>query len=48
MPLEQNNACKTGRHAPQSILDQADLITEMKCVKHYYDNGVEARKGIEN
>lgn len=38
----------TGRHAPQLILDRADLITEMKCVKHYYDNGIGARKGIEN
>ena len=37
----------TGRYAPQEIIDLADLVTEMKEVKHYYRKGVEARKGIE-
>lgn len=37
----------TGRYAPKDIIDAADLVTEMKDVKHYYYNGVEARKGIE-
>ncbi|MFA5194964.1 MAG: cob(I)yrinic acid a,c-diamide adenosyltransferase [Bacteroidales bacterium] len=37
----------TGRHAPQEIMDEADLVTEMKEIKHYYTNGVEAREGIE-
>lgn len=37
----------TGRGAPPAVLQRADLITEMKAVKHYYDNGVQARKGIE-
>lgn len=37
----------TGRYAPQSIIDRADLVTEMKEVKHYYQKGVRARKGIE-
>lgn len=37
----------TGRRAPQAILDRADLITEMLEVKHYYADGVLARKGIE-
>ncbi len=37
----------TGRYAPQALLDCADLVTEMKEVKHYYTRGVEARKGIE-
>jgi cob(I)alamin adenosyltransferase len=37
----------TGRYAPQEILDMADLVTEMKEVRHYYRNGVEARKGFE-
>jgi cob(I)alamin adenosyltransferase len=37
----------TGRYAPQEIIDIADLVTEMKEVKHYYQQGVEARKGIE-
>lgn len=38
----------TGRNAPQQLLDAADLITEMKKIRHYYDRGVEARKGIED
>lgn len=37
----------TGRYAPQEIIDVADLVTEMKEIKHYYQNGIEARKGIE-
>lgn len=37
----------TGRYAPQELLDAADLITEMKEIKHYYKKGVKARKGIE-
>lgn len=37
----------TGRKAPDELLKAADLVTEMKEVKHYYQKGVEARKGIE-
>jgi cob(I)alamin adenosyltransferase len=37
----------TGRGAPQAVVDRADLVTEMKNVKHYYDRGVKAREGIE-
>ncbi len=37
----------TGRRAPQEIIEIADLVTEMKEVKHPYQKGVEARKGIE-
>jgi cob(I)alamin adenosyltransferase len=37
----------TGRYAPQEIIDAADLVTEMREVKHYYREGVEARAGIE-
>jgi cob(I)alamin adenosyltransferase len=37
----------TGRYACPEILDAADLVTEMKEVKHYYTDGVAARKGIE-
>jgi cob(I)alamin adenosyltransferase len=37
----------TGRYAPPELIDLADLATEMKEVKHYYQQGVEARKGIE-
>jgi cob(I)alamin adenosyltransferase len=37
----------TGRYAPQELLDLADLVTEMKEIKHYYKKDLEARKGIE-
>lgn len=37
----------TGRYAPQSLVDRADLVTEMKEIKHYYSQGIKARKGIE-
>lgn len=37
----------TGRYAPAELIELADLVTEMKEVKHYYQSGVEARKGIE-
>lgn len=37
----------TGRYAPQELVDAAHLVTEMREVKHYYTQGVEARKGIE-
>jgi cob(I)alamin adenosyltransferase len=37
----------TGRNAPQEIIDRADLVTEMHPVKHYIDQGVPARRGIE-
>lgn len=37
----------TGRYAPQELIDIADLVSEIKEIKHYYTKGVEARKGIE-
>ena len=37
----------TGRGAPEEFLALADLVTEMREVKHYYANGVDARVGIE-
>ncbi|RBP40284.1 cob(I)yrinic acid a,c-diamide adenosyltransferase [Garciella nitratireducens] len=37
----------TGRNAPQELIDRADLVTEMKEIKHYYTQGVQAREGIE-
>lgn len=37
----------TGRGADPRVIEKADLVTEMKCIKHYYDQGVQARTGIE-
>jgi len=37
----------TGRDAPQQIIDLADTVTEMRKVKHAYDRGVMARRGID-
>jgi len=37
----------TGRRAPQELIERADLVTEMREVKHYYQQGVMARDGIE-
>ncbi|MCY6354972.1 cob(I)yrinic acid a,c-diamide adenosyltransferase [Clostridium sp. ZS2-4] len=37
----------TGRYALKELIDKADLVTEMKEIKHYYKKGVQARTGIE-
>ena len=37
----------TGRNAAQSVMEKADLVTEMKEIKHYFKKGVPARDGLE-
>jgi cob(I)alamin adenosyltransferase len=37
----------TGRDAPEEIIEAADLVTEMREIKHPYKKGLPARKGIE-
>ena len=37
----------TGRNAPESFMDLADLVSEVKMIKHYYYSGVKAREGID-
>lgn len=37
----------TGRSAPDKLIERADLVTEMRCIKHYMNKGVTARPGIE-
>ncbi|HEX38190.1 MAG TPA: cob(I)yrinic acid a,c-diamide adenosyltransferase [Candidatus Cloacimonetes bacterium] len=37
----------TGRYAPEEFLEIADLITEMKEIKHYFSQGISAREGVE-
>ena len=38
----------TGRGAPAEIIKIADLVSEIKEIKHYFNKGVKARKGIEH
>ncbi|MGI6380482.1 MAG: cob(I)yrinic acid a,c-diamide adenosyltransferase [Anaerolineae bacterium] len=37
----------TGRQAPDALIDQADLVTEMRNIKHPFDAGLAGQKGIE-
>lgn len=37
----------TGRRAPQGLIDVADTVTEMVKVRHAYDHGIRARRGID-
>ncbi|MFA5275633.1 MAG: cob(I)yrinic acid a,c-diamide adenosyltransferase [Candidatus Omnitrophota bacterium] len=37
----------TGRNAPERIIKEADLVSEIREVKHYYNSGLKARIGIE-
>jgi len=37
----------TGRDAKEEIISRADMVTEMKELKHHYKNGIKAQKGIE-
>ncbi len=44
---ENTEVVFTGRYAPLELIEMADLVTEMKEIKHYFNNGIQARKGIE-
>ena len=44
---EETELILTGRYAPKEVIERADLVTEMKEIKHYYNCGVMARDGIE-
>ena len=37
----------TGRYAPEELKEAADLVTEMKLIKHPFSKGLNARKGID-
>ena len=37
----------TGRDAPQELTDMADLVTEMRDLKHPYEKGIKAKRGLE-
>jgi cob(I)alamin adenosyltransferase len=38
----------TGRYCPKELIELADLVTEMREVKHYYQKGIISRRGIES
>lgn len=46
--LENVELVLTGRGASSELIERADLVTEMREIKHYYHQGVDARLGIEN
>lgn len=37
----------TGRTAPQALMDAADLVTEMAQIKHPFENGIKAKRGLD-
>ena len=41
------NVIATGRDAPEALIDVADTVTEMVNVRHAYDRGIRARRGID-
>ena len=44
---EDQHIILTGRDAPQELMDFADLVTEMKEIKHPFNEGIHAQRGIE-
>lgn len=44
---EELHLVLTGRNAPPEIIEKADLVTEMREIKHHFTRGVPAQKGIE-
>lgn len=45
---EEKEIILTGRYCPEELIELADLVTEMKEIKHYYTQGVLSRKGIDS
>jgi len=42
------NVVITGRDAPQELIDVADTVTEMRSVKHAYERGIRALRGVDH
>ncbi len=47
MELARCELVLTGQKATSKMIERADLVTEMKKIKHYFDQGVKAREGFE-
>ena len=45
--VEESELVLTGRHATPKIIEAADLVTEMKEIKHYFQKGIKSRKGFD-
>jgi len=43
----QTSLCLTGRNFPETLLDEVDIATEMRKIKHHFDNKFLAKKGID-
>ena len=41
------NLILTGRDAPQEFIDAADLVTEMRDIRHPFEKGIKAKRGLE-
>ena len=44
---EHVNLVATGRNAPEGLIELADTVTEMRKVKHAFDRGIRARRGLD-
>jgi cob(I)alamin adenosyltransferase len=44
---EHVNIVATGRNAPEALVELADTVTEMRKVKHAFDRGIRARRGLD-
>lgn len=44
---DKTNIILTGRYAKRELIERADLVTEMKEIKHYFKKGVQAKEGID-
>ena len=44
---EKTSLVLTGNYVPEAVMDAADLVTEMREIKHPYQRGIKAKKGVD-
>jgi cob(I)alamin adenosyltransferase len=44
---EKTSLVLTGNYVPKAVMDAADLVTEMREIKHPYQRGIKAKKGVD-